>query len=269
MSSLRELTARRELLWNLTLREMRGRYKRSALGWGWSMLNPLATMCIYTFVFAIVLQAKPPVGDPSELEVYALFLLTALLPWNFFATSVSTSMGSILGNSGLVGKVAFPREHLVLASVLSALVTFAIEIAVLTVVLLIAGSMVLPMLPVVAVVTLLVAAFGTGVGFVLAAGNVFFRDTAYLWGIVSQVWFFVTPIVYSPALVEPRLPDWLYAIYSHLPMTIAVSMYRDLLYDRRMPPALDFVYLGVVAAITLVIGWRIFARLAPRFAEEL
>ena len=111
MSSASELFARRELLWNLTLRELRGRYKRSILGWGWSLLNPVAFMLIYTFAFSIVLRATPDPGDPSGLQSYAFFLLTGLVPWTFFSVSVSTSLTSIVANASLVEKVAFPREE--------------------------------------------------------------------------------------------------------------------------------------------------------------
>ena len=89
MSSASELIARRELLWNLTLRELRGRYKRSMLGWGWSLLNPIAFMLVYTFAFSLILRATPQPGDPSGLSSYAFFLLCGLLPWSFFNVSVT------------------------------------------------------------------------------------------------------------------------------------------------------------------------------------
>ena len=117
---IQELTSSRELLWNLTLRELRGKYRRSALGWAWSLLNPLATTVMYTFVFAIVLDAKGPVGEPSGLHVYAFFLLTGLLPWNFFVVGTTQAMSSVIANGGLVKKVWFPREVLVHSTVLAA-----------------------------------------------------------------------------------------------------------------------------------------------------
>src|SRR6266508_5112762 len=99
---VKELASSRELLWNLTLRELRGRYKRTALGFGWSLLNPLATMLIFTFVFRYVLRVQPDPGDPSGLEVFALWLLCGILAWNYFAGSTSASMGALLGNANLV-----------------------------------------------------------------------------------------------------------------------------------------------------------------------
>lgn len=269
MSSAAELLSRRELLWNLTLREIRGRYKRSALGWTWSMLNPLATMAIFTFVFGVVLEGQPPVGDPSGLKVYALFLICGLLPWNFFSVSVSVGMASIVANGGLVKKVAFPREHLVISTVAAGLWTFGIELIVLSAVLLIAGNMVLPWLPLVVVAAFLTAIFATGLGLALAAANVYFRDLTYLWGIVVQAWFFGTPLVYKPSDVEGRVPDWLFRIFNDLPMAVVARLFRTLLYDLRMPRLIDFGLLAGYGVVALAFGWWLFDRLEGRFAEEL
>ncbi len=106
--SLRETVSSPQLLWNLTLRELRTRYRRSALGWTWSMLNPLASMIIYTIVFVGVFKAKPPTGVPSGLKNFPLYLLCGLLPWTFFANSVTTSMVTLIGSGGLLKKVWFP-----------------------------------------------------------------------------------------------------------------------------------------------------------------
>src|SRR5829696_3886036 len=136
----------RELLWNLTLRELRTKYRRSFLGWAWSMLNPLSQILIYGFVFGTLFDSTPPIGDPSGLDNFALWLLCGLLPWNFFGLVTSLGLGAVSANSGLVRRVAFPREVLVFSNVLHACVQFSIEMALLCVVLLIAGSPFLPWL---------------------------------------------------------------------------------------------------------------------------
>jgi ABC-type polysaccharide/polyol phosphate export permease len=102
VSTLAELSRSRELFWNLTLRELRTRYKRSALGWAWSMLNPLSTMLVYTFVFVTLLESNAPVGHPSGLQAYGLYILCAILPWNYMSIGVGTSMGAIIANGSLV-----------------------------------------------------------------------------------------------------------------------------------------------------------------------
>ena len=271
MSSASELIARRELLWNLTLRELRGRYKRSLLGWGWSLLNPIAFMLVYTFAFSVILDASPAPGDPSGLSSYAFYLLCGLLPWTFFNVSVSTAMESVVANGALVRKVAFPREHLIISTVAAGLFTLGVELTVLSLAFLIVGNVVLVWLPLVIVTSALVAMFATGFGLVLAAGNVYFRDMSYLWGIVVQAWFFSTPIVYPIDLVERKLADHqtILRIYNDLPMTVVVRMYRHLMYDLRMPRLVDFGLLTVYAVVALLVGWWIFDRFEGRFAEEL
>ena len=269
MSTLAELNGTRELFWNLTLRELRTRYKRSILGWTWSMLNPLATTLIYSFVFVVLFNAEPPVGNPSGLEVFGLFILCAILPWNFMSIGVGTSMGAIIANGSLVKKVAFPREHLVLANVAACLVTMFIEIGVLSVVMLFFGHLVLLQIPGVLVAAALLAAFVAGLGLLLAAGNVFFRDLGHLWGILLQIWFFLTPVVYSPELVEDKAPAWAFWLYMHTPMAVAVQVFRNLLYDGRYPTLPQLGFMTIWGAATLWFGWSVFKRLAPRFPEEL
>jgi ABC-type polysaccharide/polyol phosphate export permease len=269
MSSASELVARRELLWNLTLRELRGRYKRSLLGWGWSLLNPIAFMLVYTFAFSLILRATPEPGEPSGLSSYAFFLLCGLLPWTFFSVSVTTAMESVVGNATLVRKVAFPREHLIVSTVLAGLFTLGIELMVLSVALGFAKNVVLVWLPMVVLTSVLVAAFATGLGLALAAGNVYFRDLSYLWSIALQAWFFATPVVYPPHLVVDRLPSSLVWVYHGMPLTVAVRIYRDLMYELRMPRLVDFGLLTAYAVIALLAGWWIFDKLEGRFAEEL
>jgi len=266
---VKDFTSSRELLWNLTLRELRSKYKRSVLGWAWSMLNPLATMAIYTFVFGVIMQAKPPPGDPSGLDLYGFYLLAALLPWNFFAAVTGSSMGTLVGNAGLVKKVWFPREVLLFASSASWLVSMAIEIGVFCVALLIVGNMVLPWLPVVLVLMLLLTLFATGLALILSAVNVYFRDTAHLWGILSQIWFFATPIVYPATLVEDRLSPALVRIYEANPMAVFASAFRAALYDLRWPTVNQFLYLTIISVVSIALGLWVFGRLSPRFAEEL
>ena len=117
----------------MTLRELRSKYKRSFLGWAWSLVNPLAIMVVYTIVFKYFLRIKVNVGEPSGLNVFALFLLCGLLPWNFFQNSVSSCISSLTGNSALIKKTYFPRDLLPGATVGAALVTHAIEMGLLLV----------------------------------------------------------------------------------------------------------------------------------------
>ncbi len=147
--------------------------------------------------------------------------------------------------------------------------TLCIELGVLSVVLMFFGNFVLLELPGVLLAMVLLSTFVVGLALFLSAANVFFRDLNHLWGILLQMWFFLTPVVYPPELVEDKLPEWAFWIYEHLPMAIAVRLFRTLLYDVRYPTVAQFGYLALWGVLTLWAGWAVFKKLAPRFAEEL
>jgi ABC-2 type transport system permease protein len=269
LAPVKRVAAAHELLWNLTLRELRTKYRRSVLGWTWSMLNPLATVAIYTYVFGHLFQAQAPKGDPSGIMVFALYLLCGLLPWNFFMLVTNTGMGSLIANAALVRKVAFPREVLVFANSLHGIVQFSIEMGLLTVALLIAGSIFLPWIPVVLVQMVLLLLFASGLALGLAAANVYFRDLGYLWAIFTQVWFWATPIVYMPALIEGKVPDWVEMVMKVNPMAVFVQGFRRSMYDSAFPGWDNLGACALVAAVSMVLGWSLFTKLSRRFAEEL
>lgn len=271
MSSVAELTESRELFVNLTLRELRGKYKRSLLGWTWSLLNPLATMVIFTVVFRFFLKVDVAPGDPSGLDVFAIFLLCGLLPWNFLSNGMTGSMGALIGNSNLIKKVFFPREILVVSNVASWVVSFLLELGVLAIVLLVAGNMVLPWLVPALGIVLIQTMFVIGLGLLLSVLNVYFRDVQHLIGILLQLWFYATPIVYPITVVAQALEDHptLFTIYKLNPMVRFVEAYRDCLYHLRFPSVLETAYLLGVSATMLVLGVFVFSRLEPKLAEEL
>lgn len=278
MTVLADLRSSRELLVNLTQREVSGKYKRTALGQAWSLLNPLATMLVFTIVFSKFLRITPDVGDPSGLNVFALFLLSALLPWNFFSNALTSGMGALLSNANLVKKVYFPREILVAASVFSFDVTFVIEMLLLTIaIIVVSGTGVLPFLPLVPVFMVLLTMFGLGFGLALSVANVYFRDTAQFVGIGMQVWFYLTPIVYplsyldkskTPLLV-PGTSVPVTDVLQANPMTRFVDCFRALFYDQRLPSLGDTTYVVIASVLSLAIGYWIFSRFEGRLAEEL
>ncbi len=271
MSSVAELAESRELFVNLTLRELRGKYKRSVLGWTWSLLNPLATMVIFTVVFRFFLKVQIEPGDPSGLDVFAIFLLCGLLPWNLLANGMSGSMGALIANSNLIKKVFFPREILVASNIASWVVSFLLELGVLAVVLVVAGNFVLPWLVPALGLVIVQTMFVLGLGLLLSVLNVYFRDVQHLIGILLQIWFYATPIVYPITVVRDALDDHpaLFTVYKLNPMVRFVEAYRDCLYDLRFPALLDSLYLVGVSAATLALGVFVFSKLEPKLAEEL
>ena len=274
MSRLREFAGTQELAINLTLRELRGRYKKSVLGWTWSLLNPLATVAIYSLVFSYFLKIVPPVGDPSGLHSFALFLLCALIPWNLFQNGLNMGLGAIVGNGNLIKKVYFPRELLVASGTASLVVTMVIELGVLCAILLLAGAMVLPWIPIVLVLVALEAVFVFGCALVLSVFNVYFRDVQYLVAIMLQVIFYTVPIVYPIRYVPVHahvlgveIP--LLRIYSLNPLVRVVGAFRAVLYDLRFPPLWDVAYIFLWAVGTLAVGLWVFGKLDRRLAEEV
>ena len=271
MSTLSDLRSSRDLYVNLTLRELRSKYKRSVLGWLWSMLNPLATMAIFALVFRFFLKVPVPTGDPSGLQVFAFFLLCGLLPYNFLSITLTGGMGTLVGNANLVKKVWFPRELLVAATTSSAGVGFLIEMGVLAALLLVVGNFVVPWILPALVLMAVQAVFVFGLALLASVLNVYFRDLEHLVNIGLQVWFYATPIIYPETLVADALADSpvLYDLYRLNPMTRFVEAYRAFLYDLAFPSLGTTLYLVAVAAISVTLGWTVFRRFEGRLAEEL
>jgi len=269
MQQVKNIVASRGLLWNLTLRELRAKYRRSVLGWGWSMLNPLSQMLIYTVVFGAIFGVQAPVGDPSGIKIYSLYLLSGILPWGFINLICGLGLQSLIVNATLVRKVRFARETLVFSEVLFSLVQFSIEMTLLCIVLLIFGSPLLPWLPVLLLLMVLLAMFTSGLALVLSIGAVFFRDLKYLWTIVSQIWFFATPVIYDPARVEEKVSGFWYAVYHWNPSTVFIRSFRNVTFDGRAPALSDMLVLMAVSSLSLIVGFMVFGRFSRRIAEEL
>lgn len=272
MSTLSEISSSRELIVNLTLRELRSRYKRSVLGWAWSMLNPLATVAIYTVVFKYFFKAPGPVGRPSGLKNFSIYLFVGLTAWNFFNTTVNGAMASLVGNAGLIKKVYFPREGLVLAVAASNAVSFLIELGVAGVILLLLGNNILPWIPVVLLLVLIESVFVVGLGLIVAVANAYFRDMQYLVGsILLQVLFYLSPIVYPIKAVYDATEGkpFLRRLYTANPTVQFVEAFHHVLYDLRWPTLANFAYLTVVSLVSLAIGLVVFHRFEGNLAEEL
>ncbi|MGC8626284.1 MAG: ABC transporter permease [Acidimicrobiales bacterium] len=273
--SWREYAQYRELFYNLTLRELRSKYKRSVIGWGWSMINPLANMAIYTIVFAVLLKTTPPEGVPSGVHNYAIMLLAAMLPWTFFSGSVMESMGAVLGNQNLIQKTYFPRELLPASTVASKVISHLIEMALLVVAVLAFGNWrALIFLPGVLVVLAVVAAFALGLALLFSIGNVFYRDIQHFSGILFFIWMFLTPVVYPYYIVGGGLngSTGAFSLPRHLkglslgtifkanPMTDAVLLFQQLIYNGALPSSTHtqvFKIPVALPAVTVKIGRRL------------
>jgi ABC-2 type transport system permease protein len=272
MNVITEIVQSRELLTNLTLRELRGKYKRSLLGWTWSLLNPISMMVIYTVVFGVLFGNEPGVGLNSGIESFPIWLMCGLLPWNFLSQALSGSMATLIGNAGLIRKVYFPRELLPFSTVLSLDVSLLIEMGVLVLFILALGSPfygVLPWLLPTLLLIVAITAYAAGMGLVLSVANVYFRDVQYLFSILLNLWFYATPIVYPIAMVEEKVSGGLLLLYKANPMVEYVGIFRSLLYDWTMPGMQSVLYVLVWSIGMFVGGLWVFRRFEGRLAEEL
>jgi len=274
MDKLRDLWAYRELIRNMVLRDLRTRYKSSALGYLWTQLAPLLLMLLFLFVFSVLL--------PAGIALYPVFLIVGLMPWNYFAESVMGGTRSVIDNAALIKKVYFPREVLPLASVFSALVNFLLSLPMMFVVMAITQWLVLREFQftwTIAYMPILIGIqtiYTVGIALFLSALAVQFRDIVHLVGIGLQFWFFLTPIFYGLDLIgDPlaRIVRWVN------PMASLVEFYREILYGNTVPvgqiptpsvPAPDAVLRVVVTAVlVLTVGYWFFQRHSKRFGEEL
>lgn len=274
VTRLSGLPAARALLINLTLRENRSKYKRSALGWAWSMINPFSTMLVFAFVFGVVLRIPPPTGDPSGIQNFGFFIIAALLPWNYLGAGLTGASSSVISNAGLIKKVYFSRAVLPAASVLSWLTHLLIELSVLSLALLFVGQFVFLYLPAAIVVIILQTFFVLGVGLALSALNVYFRDIEHLLQILLLIWFYATPIIYDIGRVPEHhviagLNVPIKMIYDLNPMVHFIGAYRAIFYDVRVPSGMEYLIMAGSAAAAMLIGMSVFKKLEARFAEEL
>ncbi|MCU1444225.1 MAG: transporter permease [Cryobacterium sp.] len=278
MRYLKEVLDSRELLANLTLREIRGQYKRTIFGQLWSLVNPLATMLVYTIVFAFILRITPEPGNPSGLDIFAVWLLCGLLPWAFFSNVVQQGMGSLIANAGLVQKVYFSRIVLPLSKVGSVGYNWLFEMGVLVVVLVLCGAFVWPWLPFVLVMMVLLAIFAAGLALMLAVANVHFRDTQWFVSIVMQIWMYLTPIIYPLSLVAEQSKNYgglfgtsitILDVYRINPMERFVAVFRQLLYDNRWPDPQDVLLCATWAVGALAVGVWVFRKNEKGLAEAL
>jgi lipopolysaccharide transport system permease protein len=262
LGALRELWAYRDLLLNLVGRDLAVRYKRSALGFLWSFLNPLLMMAVFWVVFQVV--------KPQNVRSYPLFVLAGLLPWNFLAGSLTTAVRSITSSGGIIDKVYFPREVLPLAAVAANLVNFLLSLVVFLPLAWLLGAELSPWILALPAIILVQVILVTGLALLLSALNVFYRDTELVLDVGITAWFFLTPIFYELELLPNRFlgVDIWRLVYTLNPMATLVTDYRYiLLYD--YPVIRHTLVSLVIALVLLAAGWAFFRRTAPRFTEEI
>ena len=256
MLDWRELWAYRELLSVLTMRDIKVRYKQTVLGAGWAIIRPVLTMVIFSVVFGQLAKM------PSDGYPYPVFVYAALLPWTFFAAAISTSGQSLIGSSNLVSKVYFPRLIIPLSSVGAGLIDLLISTGILLLLMLWYGVGWTWHLLAVPLLLMAVVFAALGVGTLLSALTVSYRDFTHLTPFLVQIWMYVTPVIFPVTLVPER---WQWLLYLN-PMTGLVEGFRSAFLGKPF----DLFGLGLSFAVALtifILGVAYFERVERRFAD--
>src|SRR2546426_10799472 len=265
IADLRTLVDRRQLLVDFAWRELRARYKGSALGFAWNFVNPLLQLVVFWILFGVVLRTRPITASGEQL--YAIFLFVGLLPWTFFATSLQSGASAILANGPLVKKVRMPLQLLPAASVLSALANFLLSFLVLLAVLAIFGPRHPEGLVWIPLLVALQIVMNLGFAYLLSALGVFFRDVQHILGILLLAWYFLTPVLFPVAILADK-PEQLQLLYLN-PMTAVIVAYQPALLAG-VPPQWDaLAYSPLFAAAAFILGFWYFDRAKDDFESAL
>ncbi len=257
IEQIKDVYAYREMIWMLVRRDLRGRYKASALGFLWTFINPLLQLGVYTIVFSIIMRAG--------IEKYYLFLFVALIPWMFMSTSVHGGATCILAQKDMVSKIHFPRQVLPIAHVTSCFVNMLLCFVVVFLVCALDGRLHPLLLPYLVPVMLIEYLLALGICFIVSGATVYLRDLEHIMGIFVMLWQFLTPVMYS----VDSVPEELKRIFMLNPMTSVIVSYRDVLYYGQAPQLNNLLLSLVFALVFLTFGWFLFNHLQKRFAEEL
>jgi len=247
----------RELLSELTKREIKQRYKQSVLGYAWVILNPFFQMLVMSFVFSYVMRIGN-VGVP-----YAIFLYAGLLPWSLFANSLSSSMGALTSNAGLLTKIYFPREVFVISTILAKMIDYFLASSVFVI------MMIYYQLPITwnvlwfLPIFLIQLLFTYGLSLFVSAFNLFYRDIQYVVGLILMLWMYLTPVIY-PVELFPERYRWIFQLN---PMAVFINAYKQVLLGGGAPNYLSLTIGFLLSLSLLFAGYKLFKKLEGQFAD--
>lgn len=268
MNSLKVFKRYSYLLQQLVSRDFKVKYKRSVLGVLWSVLNPLLTMAILYVVFTTFFNMK----SSGSIKNYAVYLLSGIVLWNYFAEATNLSLGAVVGNFNLITKVYMPKYIFPLSKVLSSALNLLFSLVALY--LIVAVQVAMGLLPfgwtnlLLPYDLVMLTVFAIGMGLMLSAITVFFRDMYYIWGVVLTAWMYFTPIMYSFDLVESSKLWYAHKVMLLMkcnPMYQYVNFARVILLNNQVPTAGQFFLTFLCSALMLVIGLLFFRRQQDKF----
>ena len=257
MSNIKELFKYSEFLKSNVKKDIRGKYKGSFLGVLWSFINPLLSVLVYAIVFHYIMR--------FNIDHYLIYLISGIIPWTFFTTSINSGMNSILFNANIIKKVYFPREILPISSVTSGLINFLISCLIILIFAIFSGVGIgfsLMFLPMIVVIQYL---FTLGVVFILSAVEIYVKDIEHIVNFFISMLFYVTPILYTPDYVPKNMAF----ILKLNPMSYIIEAYHDIFYYKQFPNIYNLCIVFTLSIIIFFVGYKIFRKLQKGFAEEV
>lgn len=257
---IKEIMNYKDMIHSMVKRELRGRYQKSVLGFLWSFISPLCQIAVFTIVFTYVF--------PNNIPNYYIYLMTGMIPWQFFSDSISQGASSVVQNSSLATKIYFPREVLPVSCVTAKFVNLLLSMIVVFGFILFSQVGFSPLILLLPYAFLVIYAIALGFSLLFSAITVYLRDLEYVVNVILMAWIWATPIMYAPeTLVEQY--SWFAPLLRINPMTSVMYLFRDILYYHRMPDQIDIWLPFAWSVVLMVVGELIFKRLEGNFAEEL
>lgn len=257
MNLVKDLSNYREFLKSNVKKDIRGKYKGSFLGVLWSFINPLLSVLVYAIVFPYIMKIK--------VDNYLIYLITGIIPWTFFTSSINMGIISILSNANIIKKVYFPRIILPISTVTSCLVNFLISCLIIILFCLGSGlglSIHILWLPIIAIIQYIML---LGFTFILSSVEMYMRDIEHIVNFILSMAFYVTPILYTPDIFPSNL-SWVLKIN---PMAYLVNAYRSIFFYQESPNFQGLFIVGIFSIVIFILGYIIFEKLQKGFAEEV
>lgn len=259
----------RSLIWNFARRDLKARFKGTALGWAWSLVVPLATLGIYSLVFSTIFRGAAPQFGSGRQGNFTVWLLAGLVPWSLFANTLNTSIGALIGTGPLLKKIYFPSYTPVFGTVIAVLIQSAIELGILLVVLAILGNVSWTWLLVpfwLAIFTVFIAS----VSLALSVLNVYFRDLAHIISVVIQLLFYMTPILYQLSIIPSTAKGQLgRAVIGANPLTQFVGVFRDLTYGLSVGDLSGWLLMVLATTVMAFLATWVYRARGQDLSEEL
>lgn len=257
MSLLKDIFNYWEFLKTNVKKDIRGKYKGSFLGVLWSFINPLLSVLVYAIVFQYIMR--------FNIEHYLIYLISGIIPWTFFTTSLNSGINSILYNGNIIKKVYFPRIILPISSVTSALINFLISCIIIFLFTIFSGVGISINLIFLAIVVIVQYILCLGIVFILSAIEIYVKDIEHIINFFISMLFYVTPILYTPEAV----PENMRFLLKYNPMSYIIESYHDIFYYKQSPNLYKLGIVFFISVLIFILGYNVFKRLQKGFAEEV